>query len=94
MEVTIYVGKYKVPKNGVIPMPKTARLRVLSHHIGINENGEPLLDDRLTITVEDENFWSVIIKLEDYEATRFVQALKEAMKHRQTGSLEQESYTL
>ena len=94
MEATIYVGKYKVPKNGVIPMPKTARLRVLSHYIGINENGETLLDDRLTITVEDENFWSVIIKLEDKEAIRLIQALKEAMKHRQTSSLEQESYTI
>jgi len=94
MEAMIYVGKYKVPKNGVIPMPKTARLRILSHYMGVNENGETLLDDRLTITVEDENFWPVIIKLEDKEATRLIQALQEAMKHRQTGSLEQESYTL
>jgi len=94
MEATIYVGKYKVPKNGVIPLPKTTKLRVLSYYLGIDEKGNSWKDDRLTITLEDENFWPVVIKLSDHEATRLVEVLQEILEHRKSNSTEQKTYAI
>jgi len=96
METTIYVGKYKIPKNGIIPMPNEARLRVLSFYTGITSSGETFTDDRLTIVVEDENFWPVIIKLEDSEVDSLIRALQKIAEHRKRDeeATEQESYTI
>lgn len=80
MDNTIYVGKYKVPKGGVIPLPKS-RLRVLNFYVGTGKHGA-VKDDRLTLIVEDGDFWPVICKLDDREAEELIKALEIALSRR------------
>ncbi|MBA7593147.1 hypothetical protein ES703_00064 [subsurface metagenome] len=77
MDNTIYVGKYKVPKSGTIPLPKS-KLRVLSCYV--NTAGE--VDSRVTLVIEDENFWPAICKMSDEEARDLAFVLIETVMFR------------
>lgn len=74
MEITVYVGKYKVPKGGAIPLPNS-KLKVLSFYVGTSGRKE-VKDDRLTLVVEDGDFWPVICKLTDEETSKLIETLE------------------
>lgn len=62
--VNVFVGKYKVPANGALALPK-ARVRILygrEDEVGFvtdDEHGVPWL------IVQDGGFWTVMIRLTD-----------------------------
>jgi hypothetical protein len=62
----LFVGKYRVPTNGHIRLPETARVRVLRGVVdqegwSQDDGGEPWL------IVEDGDFWSVMVRLDRAE---------------------------
>jgi len=77
LENTIYVGKYKIPENGVIPLPDS-KIRVLNYYLGVKKGK----DDRLTLVLEDGDFWAVICKLTDEEAEQLLLALETVLNRR------------
>jgi len=89
MEAAIYVGKYEVSEDGIIPLPQKSKIRVLSCYIGIKENGDWFVDDRLTIALEDGDFWPTIIKLTDEEANKLIKAIRTALEYRRKKPLDQ-----
>jgi len=82
MENAIYVGKYKIPKHGMIKLPNS-KIGVFSFYIGVDKHGRGWLEDKLTLVVEDGTFLPVICKLTDKEAKKLIKALQDVLKHRQ-----------
>jgi hypothetical protein len=89
-EATMYVGIYKVPKNGVVPINKP-RFRVMNYYLGFNSSGT-MKDNRVTFIIEQDyyygpkrkksGFWPVIIKMSDREAKRLGNLLLKASSKR------------
>lgn len=55
---------------GRIELPHECTLRVMPRYVGVGEDGKPIIDERVTIVLmdEQEGFWPVILKL-NVEAT-------------------------
>ncbi|MFA5032452.1 MAG: hypothetical protein WC614_05470 [bacterium] len=97
MENTLYVGKYKVREEGIIKLPKS-KLIVLSKFLSdkkigqmkytgkTDTKGKKLFeDDRITIVIEDTDFWPCISKMDLKEAEKFRNALTEVIEYKKKG---------
>ena len=85
MQTVIYTGAYKIPKHGVIPLPGS-KILILSAHATKNKKKEPFIDNRLTIVVENENFWPFICNLSDEKAIKIRDSLTEMIRWRRNHS--------
>ena len=94
MENTIYIGEYtngkKISLGGVIELPGS-HLKIIRPYIETSppDTADALtqtIEDKITLILEDGDFWPVICKLSEEEAKKLTSALEEAIKHRAKGS--------
>ncbi|MDD5529689.1 MAG: hypothetical protein PHX21_06625 [bacterium] len=101
MENTIYVGKYKIPKTGVIKLPNS-KVKILSKYLSNKKTGQMKYagekradgsklfeDDRLTIVLEEDAFWPFISKMTLKEAEQFRNNLTKVIEYKKKGGKKQ-----
>src|SRR3989338_1792202 len=90
MENTIYIGEYangkKISLGGVIELPDS-HLKIIRPYIGTSppDTADALtetIEDKITLILEDKDFWPVICKLDEGEAQELANILNEAIKHK------------
>ena len=82
MENIFYVGKYAIPDDGVIPLPKTT-IQVMNKYIGIGKFSNVIKDDRITLVIKDYDFWPVICKFDDDEVMELINMLIRSLRNRE-----------
>ena len=85
MQSVIYTGIYKIPKRGTIPLPG-AKILIMSAYATEDEKEERSIDNRLTVVVEDRNFWPFICNLSDEKAVELRDALTRMIRWRKNHS--------
>jgi len=84
MENTIRVGAYTIPEDGVISIPKS-KFKILSRYIGIKDGLQLFEDDRITLCLEDGDFWVFISKMSIDEAKKLCEALYGVIVYKEKG---------
>ncbi|MCP8313159.1 MAG: hypothetical protein H3Z53_02145 [archaeon] len=93
MENTIHVGAYTIPEDGVISIPKS-KFKILSRYVGINDDLKLFDDDRITLCLEDGNFWAFISKMSIDEAKKLCEALYGVIIYKEKGGKGQLTITI
>lgn|GEM_PF-2987967 len=93
MENTIHVGAYTIPEDGVISIPKS-KFKILSKYVGMDDNLQLFEDDRITLCLEDGNFWVFISKMSIDEAKKLCEALYGVIVYKERGEKGQLTITI
>ena len=77
MECTLYTKPYTSNKHGAYALPEGVKWKVLDRYVGRTEDGATIVDDRLTLILDDESnrFWPMIAKMSLEEAESLQQQL-------------------
>ncbi|MCO6046655.1 hypothetical protein NG895_22395 [Aeoliella sp. ICT_H6.2] len=70
MDCTMYTKPYKATEYGAFPLPKGLEWKVMPRYVGMQENGDRIVDERVTLVLVDreKRFWPVISKMSLHEA--------------------------
>jgi hypothetical protein len=93
LENTIHVGAYTIPEDGVISIPKS-KFKILSKYVGMDDNLQLFEDDRITLCLEDGNFWVFISKMSIDEAKKLCEALYGVIVYKERGEKGQLTITI
>lgn len=93
MENTINVSAYTIPEDGVISIPKS-RFKILSKYVGIDDKLQLFEDNRITLCLEDGNFWAFVSKMSIDEAKKLCEALYGVIVYKERGEKGQLAITI
>jgi hypothetical protein len=93
LENTIHVGAYTIPEDGVISIPKS-KFKILPKYVGMDDNLQLFEDDRITLCLEDGNFWVFISKMSIDEAKKLCEALYGVIVYKERGEKGQLTITI
>ena len=65
LDCTLYTKPYKPTEHGAYTLPSGLKWRVMPQYVGRTQSGERVVDDRLTLVLQDSenSFWPVIAKM-------------------------------
>jgi hypothetical protein len=81
MDSALYVSRYEGTGYGAFFLPECVRWRVLPRYVGQREDGSTIVDERITVVLEDgpNHFWPLIVKMSIDEAERLQDDLARAI---------------
>ena len=84
MDSALYTKPYTATQFGAIFLPGHVAWRVLPRYVGRREDGSSVVDDRITLVLQDEpnRFWPVIVKMSVEEAERLRHDLEQMIEQK------------
>ncbi len=84
MESTLYTRPYDANEGGAYELPAEVRWRVLPRYIGQRADGSRIVDERITVVLEDRpnSFWPVIVKMSMGEAEELQRKLAKVIEQK------------
>jgi hypothetical protein len=87
MDSALYTKPYEETDYGAFFLPNHVSWRVLPRYVGEGEDGLTIVDERITVVLQDEpnHFWPVIVKMSIEEAEQFKRQLAKIIKAKKRG---------
>ena len=85
MDSALYTKPYSGTDYGAYYLPKDVEWAVLPRYVGRRDDGEQIIDERITIVLQDRpnHFWPAIVKMSVAEAEQLKAELTRAIAERQ-----------
>ena len=86
MDSALYTKPYAGTDYGAFFLPKDIEWRVLPRYVGERVDGESIIDERITVVLQDEHnrFWPAIVKMSVAEAEQLKAELTRVIAERQS----------
>ena len=87
MESALYTSPYQADDHGAYQLPEHVRWRVLPRYLGLGADGRDIVDERITVVLEDRpnRFWPVIVKMSTADAERLHRELARTIAEKKRG---------
>lgn len=87
MESALYTGAYEADEHAGYRLPAHVRWRVLPRYLGIGGDGREIVDERITVVLEDgpNRFWPVIVKMSTADAEKLQRELARIIAEKKSG---------
>lgn len=90
LDCTLYTKPYTPNEHGAYVLPAGLNWRVMPHYVGRTERGKRIVDDRLTLVLNDaaNSFWPVIAKMSIDQAESLQQELARVIAQKRDATTE------